>query len=116
MIAASLRYVWTFYGDQRSEYGFLGLLDKGKDVPSLAAAKTVIETTHSVDRHRRGLLFVKRAHGHHRSAGLLHFGHLGDQLHEVGCLPDPIDVSSVCHRHTDHKEHQELLSRPQRQI
>ena len=30
MIAASLRYVWTFYGDQRSEYGFLGLLDKGR--------------------------------------------------------------------------------------
>ena len=81
------------------EVNTLCLLNKGKDIPSLAAAKTVIKTAHSVDRHRGGLLFVKRANGHDRPAGLFHLGHLGDQLNEVGRLPDPIDVSSVCHRH-----------------
>ncbi len=52
----------------------------------------MVETAGRIDRQRRRLLVVKRAHGHHRPSRTLDLGHLGRQLGEIGSIADLVDV------------------------
>ncbi len=70
----------------------LRFLDPPENVPALATSKTVEQPAGRVDRERRGLLRMERAHGHDRTPRPFDPGHLGCEFNEVGAFTNPINV------------------------